>query len=146
MAAVYESQNDSTRALEVYECALAIFEKSLGPDHPDTGQTSFNMANTFQRQGKLACALECFERTLPIFEKSLGPNHQHTSHARDVIRALRRHGIRQPDTNTHESPNSNSWIHVLVAFLFVLFSFFWRQVLTFTLSYFEFVLSLFLID
>jgi Tetratricopeptide repeat len=38
------------------ERALAIREKALGPDHPDTGQSINNLASLLYDQGELAAS------------------------------------------------------------------------------------------
>ena len=79
MAIVYQSQGDYTLALEYYERALIISERSLGLDHSDTGDILRNMANVFKLQGEFARALEYYDRVLAIDEKSFGPDHPSTA-------------------------------------------------------------------
>jgi hypothetical protein len=40
---LYESMGNYTEALPLYERALSILEKVLGPEHPHTKTTSKNM-------------------------------------------------------------------------------------------------------
>ena len=50
-----------------YERALAIREKVLGPDHPDTAQSLGNLAfHLFRDQGELAAVQPLFDRALAI--------------------------------------------------------------------------------
>ena len=59
--------------------ALAMREKVLGPDHPDTATSLHNLALLLRDQGDLAGARPLFERALAIREKVLGPEHPDTA-------------------------------------------------------------------
>src|SRR5262249_37554015 len=59
--------------------ALAIAEKALGPEHPDTATSLNNLALVLHDQGDLAAAPSLHERALAIKEKALGPEHPETS-------------------------------------------------------------------
>jgi tetratricopeptide (TPR) repeat protein len=65
-----------------YERALAIREKTLGPDHPDTAISLNNLGGLLQDMGDLAAARPYLERALDITEKALGPDHP------DTVRSL----------------------------------------------------------
>jgi tetratricopeptide (TPR) repeat protein len=60
------------------ERALAISEKALGPEHPDTARSLSNLGLLLQAQGDLAGARPYYERTLEIMEKTRGPEHPDT--------------------------------------------------------------------
>jgi tetratricopeptide (TPR) repeat protein len=75
---IYESQGNYTEALRFYKNALAIYEKSLGPEHPDTANSLNNLAALYYKQGKLGEAMPLYQRALAIYEKSLGPEHPST--------------------------------------------------------------------
>ena len=66
-------------ARPLYERALAIREKALGPEHPHTAMSLNNLANLLQARGDLAGARPLYERALAIREKALGPEHPHTA-------------------------------------------------------------------
>jgi Tetratricopeptide repeat len=51
---------------------LAIREKALGPEHPDTATSLTNLAVLLNDQGDLAAALPLYERALAIRSKALG--------------------------------------------------------------------------
>ena len=68
-----------TPARPLYERALAINEKVLGPEHPNTALSLNNLARMLQAQGDLAGARPLFERALAINEKVLGPEHPDTA-------------------------------------------------------------------
>jgi tetratricopeptide (TPR) repeat protein len=65
-------------ARPLLERALAIREKALGPEHPDTATSLNNLAWLLQDQGDLAAARPLYERALAIREKALGPEHPYT--------------------------------------------------------------------
>ena len=63
----------------LFERALVIREKVLGPEHPDTAAGLNNLATLLQAQGDLAGARPLYERALAICEKALGPEHPETA-------------------------------------------------------------------
>src|SRR6516162_10201987 len=62
-------------ARPLYERALAIREKVLGPEHPWTAESLNNLASLLQAQGDLAGSRPLYERALAIREKVFGPEH-----------------------------------------------------------------------
>ena len=72
-------RGEYTAARPYYERALAINEKSLGPDHPDTATSLNNLGGLLRAMGDLAAARPYYERALAIREKSLGPDHPDTA-------------------------------------------------------------------
>jgi tetratricopeptide (TPR) repeat protein len=66
-------------ARPLYERALAIREKALGPEHPDTATTLHNLALLLRAQGDIAGARPLCERALAICEKALGPEHPYAA-------------------------------------------------------------------
>ena len=87
------SQGDLASAKPLYERAIAIGEKALGPEHPDLAVWLNNFAGLlraqvrsrcaiepritalFRPQGDLASAKPLYERAIAIGEKTLGPEH-----------------------------------------------------------------------
>ena len=55
--------------------SLAIFERVLGPDHPDVAQALNNLAELYRAQGRYADAEPFYKRSLATLEKALGPDH-----------------------------------------------------------------------
>jgi tetratricopeptide (TPR) repeat protein len=55
--------------------ALAIDEKSFGPDHPDVASNLNNWAQLLTETNRLAKAAPLMRRALTIDEKSYGPDH-----------------------------------------------------------------------
>ena len=67
------------QARPLYERALALREKRLGPEHPDTAETLNNLALSLREEGNHEAARPLLERALAINEKALGPEHAATA-------------------------------------------------------------------
>ena len=63
------------RAIPLAERALAIWEKALGPEHPDVATSLNNLALLYKAKGDYARAEPLYQRALAIREKALGPEH-----------------------------------------------------------------------
>ncbi len=74
-----QMSGDLAGARPYYERALAIRERVLGPEHPQTASAVNNLATLLQTQGDLAGARPYVERALAIRERVLGPNHPDTA-------------------------------------------------------------------
>jgi tetratricopeptide (TPR) repeat protein len=70
---------DYAGARPYYERALAIHEKVLGGEHPDTANSLNNLGGLLQAMGDLAGARPYYERALAIREKVLGGEHPDTA-------------------------------------------------------------------
>jgi tetratricopeptide (TPR) repeat protein len=70
---------DYRAARAYFEHALAIREKQLGPEHPETATSLNNLAWLLKAQGELGEARPLLERALAICEKQLGPEHPETA-------------------------------------------------------------------
>ena len=80
-------------ARPLFELALAIREKALGPEHPLTATTLDNLGVLLKDQGDLAGARSLNERALAIREKALGPEHRSTATSlNNLARVLRAQG------------------------------------------------------
>jgi tetratricopeptide (TPR) repeat protein len=66
-------------ARPLFERALAIHEKVLGPEHPYTAMSLNNLAILLENHGDLAGSRPLKERALAIYEKVLGPEHPYTA-------------------------------------------------------------------
>jgi hypothetical protein len=60
---------------------LAIREKVLGPEHPDTATSLNDLASLLQAAGDLAGARPLYERARAIRGKIVGPEDPNTNHA-----------------------------------------------------------------
>jgi tetratricopeptide (TPR) repeat protein len=70
---------DYGQARALFERALAICEKTFGPEHRYAATRLNDLARLLQAQGDLAAALPLFERALAIWEKNFGPEHPETA-------------------------------------------------------------------
>jgi tetratricopeptide (TPR) repeat protein len=83
-----ESKGDFVSAEPLFRSALAIAEKALGADHPDTAGSLNNLAGLLESKGDYAGAEALYRRALAIAEKTLGPNHPNTATALDNLAGL----------------------------------------------------------
>jgi len=65
-------------AIPLAERILAICEKSLGPEHPQTALALSKLAEIYSAMGDYDEAEPLYRRSLAIQEKSLGPHHPDT--------------------------------------------------------------------
>lgn len=72
-------EGDLAGARRYYEQALAIRERVLGTEHPDTAQSLNNLGAVLRAQGDLAGARRYFERALAIREQVFGAEHPDTA-------------------------------------------------------------------
>ena len=72
LARLLQDTNRLAEAEPLMRRALAIDEKSSGPDHPNVAIRLNNLARLLQATNRLAEAEPLFRRALAIFEKSLG--------------------------------------------------------------------------
>ena len=79
IAILYQYHAFYEKALEWHGRALAITEKVLGKEHPNTAATYNNMALVYAEQGEYEKALEWYGRALAITEKVLGKEHPDTA-------------------------------------------------------------------
>lgn len=85
IAGVYFAQGNYKKAFEYFEKALAIREKELGVDHPDTAITYNNMGKVYHVSGNYEKALEFLEKAVEILDEKLGPEHPTLKIARKNI-------------------------------------------------------------
>jgi serine/threonine-protein kinase len=69
------ASSDPGQARPVFEQALALREKALGPDHPDVAATLNALGNAELGDGDYPAARASYERVIAITEKTLGPRH-----------------------------------------------------------------------
>jgi len=72
----------------LYRRALAICEKALGPQHPDTATCLNNLAVLYRKQGRYPEADPLYRRALAISEEALGPEHPDTANSLNNLAAL----------------------------------------------------------
>ncbi len=59
--------------------SLAIYEKTVGSEHPYTSATLHELASLYQAQGRYSEAEPLLQRSLAIYEKTVGSEHPDTS-------------------------------------------------------------------
>jgi len=79
IAGVFRAQVDYEKALEYYGKALAISERVLGTEHPDTATTYNDTGRVYYCQDDYARALEYYMKALSIRERVLGSDHPDTA-------------------------------------------------------------------
>jgi len=72
---LFQTQARYAEAEPLYRRALAIAEKSFGPDHPNVGTDLNNLAELLRETNRHAEAEPLYCRALVINEKSFGPDH-----------------------------------------------------------------------
>ena len=72
-------QGRYAEAVPVMERVLAMREKFLGPEHPDTGAALNQLAMLYDAMGVYDKAIPLYRRALAICEKVLGPEHPITA-------------------------------------------------------------------
>jgi len=82
---MYLGDLDAARTL--FDRALAIQERVLGPDQLETASTLGNLGELLRRQGALTPARHVLERALAVQERALGPDHPLTQTARENLEA-----------------------------------------------------------
>ena len=75
-------QTTHAKALELYEKALAIQLKSLGNEHPDVGDTRFNIAILYHHQGNHAQTRMYYDGAYQVYQKAYGEDHSKTIDAK----------------------------------------------------------------
>lgn len=75
-------------ALPFARRALAIREKALGPDHPDTALSLNNLAFLHYDEGNVTEAARLMRRALAIREARLGAKHPDTESSRESLAVI----------------------------------------------------------
>jgi tetratricopeptide (TPR) repeat protein len=68
-----------SQAAQLIRDAVAMLEKALGPEHPDTAKSLNDLALVLKEKGDFAAARPLQERALAITEKARGPEHPDTA-------------------------------------------------------------------
>ncbi|KAL1495625.1 hypothetical protein AB1Y20_016492 [Prymnesium parvum] len=75
LALLYRTQGQAPHAVPLYMTALAIYEKTLGPDHPEVAKDLVNLGNAFCDQNQHDEAVPLYLRALAIDQAALGDDH-----------------------------------------------------------------------
>ena len=68
-------RREHTRAVELLQKALAVYEKTVSPNDPDLAACLHNLAASYASRRAFAQAEPLFRRALQGWERSLGPDH-----------------------------------------------------------------------
>ena len=94
MANLYKNQGKYEEAEPLYQRALAIKERVLGEEHPDTAGSLNNLALLYADQGKYEEAEPLYQRALAIYERVLGEEHPDTKRVQenynDLLQKMKR--------------------------------------------------------
>jgi tetratricopeptide (TPR) repeat protein len=82
------AQGELPGARTLSERALAIYESTMGPDHPDTATSLNDLARVLHADGDTARARTLFERAAIVFDKTLGPAHPNSNRVRTNLAQL----------------------------------------------------------
>ena len=77
-------------AVPAAERALAIFEKAMGPEHPDAAAAANNLALVYDAKGDYAKAEPLYLRSLAFLEKTFGPEHAEVAYTLNALATLYR--------------------------------------------------------
>jgi CHAT domain-containing protein/tetratricopeptide (TPR) repeat protein len=78
------------QAIPLAEKLLAVTERTLGPDDPNTATALNDLAELYRVTGAYAKAEALFQQALQIYQKGLGPDHPYTASALNNLAELYR--------------------------------------------------------
>jgi tetratricopeptide (TPR) repeat protein len=82
---------------------MAIWEKSLGPEHPNVARSLNGLGSLYETQGDYAKAEPLFKRSLAIKEKALGTDHHSVATSLENLADLYRATNRVAEAATLEA-------------------------------------------
>jgi serine/threonine-protein kinase len=72
---VHMLQENFQQARQDWEDGLAVWQRALGPDHPDVLKAVINLGSAYSRLGKNLEAIKYQKRVIKAQEETLGPEH-----------------------------------------------------------------------
>ena len=75
LATLHEESGAYAEALALHEQALGIWERAMGPDHPEVAIVLNNLGNVRWQTGEYTQARALYVRALAVWERTLGPDH-----------------------------------------------------------------------
>jgi CHAT domain-containing protein/Tfp pilus assembly protein PilF len=82
---VYWAKVDETKARPLFERSFAIFQRELGPEHPQTAYTENSLGNVYRVAGDYDKAEQLLRHALAVERKSLGPEHPWVADALKIL-------------------------------------------------------------
>jgi tetratricopeptide (TPR) repeat protein len=84
-AEVLRLRGEFDKAFENYERAIQLLGIALGPDHPETLMSAFNLGVAQAGAGRLDAALQNVRRATDSWEQALGAEHPRMMEARTAL-------------------------------------------------------------
>ena len=112
LAVLLSVTNRLAEAEALYRRALAITEKSFGPEHPNVAIRLNNLAELLRDTNRLAEAEPLYRRALAIFEKSFGSKHPNVAISLNNLAAL----LRDTDRLAEAEPLSRRHLRIFAEF------------------------------
>lgn len=103
LAEAYRKEGAYVLAEPLYQRSLAIWERTLGLNHPAVAVGLNNLALLYAAQGKYARAESHFQRSQTIFEGALGPDSLYMAISLENYAALLRQMTRQTEATKMEA-------------------------------------------
>jgi tetratricopeptide (TPR) repeat protein len=75
LARLFNKTGHANEAEPIFHRAIAISEKALGPEHPETQRYQSHYARLLFDTGRFADALAVGKTALAVHEKAFGPDH-----------------------------------------------------------------------
>jgi tetratricopeptide (TPR) repeat protein len=97
LAELYRAQKRYGDAEPLYRRALAIREKSQGPEHSAVAETLSGLGDLYRAEGRYADAEPLYRRALAIWEANYGPRHPQVAAALESLADLYRTEDRYAD-------------------------------------------------
>ena len=97
LAIGYYNQAKYAQAEPLFQLALNMYEKKLGPDNTTVAALINNLGSVHEHQGHLAQAEPLYKRVLEIDEKVLGPDHPNVAVALKNLAGIYRLTHREVD-------------------------------------------------
>jgi tetratricopeptide (TPR) repeat protein len=85
LADSYAALSRPDDALAMYEKALEFRRRVLPENHPDLGDSLYNLSICYQESGKSHQAMQFAREALRIWQATLPPEHEHVLNARLLL-------------------------------------------------------------
>ena len=99
---LYSAQGKYVQAESLYRRAVAVWEKTLGAEHPDVATGLSNLAKLYYIQGKYSQLEPLYQRVLAIRERAFGVHHSSVVQTLESYTALLRKQNREAEAKRVE--------------------------------------------